>query len=256
VKRLIDELLDPEEGRVGERMLIAERVGQIDTTDWYGKRLPLLRPMLQIDLLRALDADDQLIRAARCASWPEASKTLASLDRPVAFPFFGTSPAKGKSAADTLPVSRMFRSIIMPLSLDRFVQVMFRRRTEARLVATSLAIRMYRADHDGRWPEALEALVPQYLPCVPRDPMAEIAPLRFVVIRSGLPDGSDRPLIYSVGDDGIDDTAKGSRPPSQPRFSWSYGKTTSVDEWRDLKRWAPKSPAPPGVDENSEESVD
>jgi hypothetical protein len=109
------------------------------------------------------------------------------------------------------------------------------------MAAVSLAARLYQAEH-GKWPPTPEALVPKYLPEVPRDALAPGAqPLRYVLIPGGRPDGADRPLVYSVGEDGVDDTAAGTaKPPAVPNYSWAR----AADQWRDLSRWPPPPPAP------------
>jgi hypothetical protein len=68
-----------------------------------------------------------------------------------------------------------------------------------RATAVALAVALYHADH-GAWPPAdLAPLFPQYLAKMPADPLAS-AGERLVY----LPD-PQRPRVYSVGDDGIDD---------------------------------------------------
>ena len=107
-------------------------------------------------------------------------------------------------------------------------------RADRRMSAVSLAAQLYRADH-GQWPAALKDLVPTYLPAVPIDPMApDGRPLGYVLVKGGLPDGGDRPLVFSVGLDGVDDSAKGGIP-TGPMYGWYRGR----DEWHDLTRWTP-----------------
>jgi hypothetical protein len=53
---------------------------------------------------------------------------------------------------------------------------------------------------NGRWPEALEQLLPQFLPELPVDPY-DRKPLRFKRLDDGV-------LIYSLGPDGKDDGGK------------------------------------------------
>jgi hypothetical protein len=67
-----------------------------------------------------------------------------------------------------------------------------------RLAATALAVMLYRADHGGAFPQTLDDLVPQYLPAVPVDPLA----VRGATI--GYVADGERPRIYSVGDNGVD----------------------------------------------------
>jgi hypothetical protein len=76
-------------------------------------------------------------------------------------------------------------------------RVVFRNLAVRRMAATALAIRLYEVDH-GRRPETLDELVPDYLSAVPLDPLAEgDRPIGY------LPH-AERPILYSVGEDGID----------------------------------------------------
>ncbi len=68
---------------------------------------------------------------------------------------------------------------------------------QARLVALAQAMWRYRLD-SGTFPEALEALVPAYLPAVPIDPFSG-EPLRLTHR------GPGQPVIYSIGQDLVDD---------------------------------------------------
>jgi len=72
---------------------------------------------------------------------------------------------------------------------------------------TVLAMELYRRDNSGSYPPSLEALVPRYLPAVPLDPMTG-TPLRF----RPAPADTGRPIVYSVGSDGVDDG--GVAPPT------------------------------------------
>jgi hypothetical protein len=70
-----------------------------------------------------------------------------------------------------------------------------------RLAGTALAVALYRADHDGRWPESLEALVPEYLREVPQDLLARnAAPIRYRA--------APEPIVWSTGQNGTDDGGK------------------------------------------------
>jgi len=83
---------------------------------------------------------------------------------------------------------------------------------------------------------ALNWLLP--LPFLPADPFAANgAPIRYVILPGGLPDGRDRPLVYSVGLDGTDDTlTRGAATvPRVPCISYMKGP----DIWVDLVRWTP-----------------
>lgn len=69
-------------------------------------------------------------------------------------------------------------------------------------LVAGLALELYRRE-TGRWPETLGALVPRYMPSVPRDPF-DGKPLRYVRV-SGVP------TLYSIGADARDD---GGVPPT------------------------------------------
>jgi hypothetical protein len=67
---------------------------------------------------------------------------------------------------------------------------------EVDMAAMSLACHVYRFD-TGNWPNSLDDLHP-YLPRIPIDPWGDgKQSLGYVLIKAGLPDGSDRPLAYS-----------------------------------------------------------
>jgi hypothetical protein len=79
--------------------------------------------------------------------------------------------------------------------------------TRRRQAILACALHRYRLDHDGRFPERLEALVPTYVEAVLRDPI-DGAPMRYRL------DDAKGIVLYSLGNDGSDDggdaTAVGS----------------------------------------------
>ena len=113
------------------------------------------------------------------------------------------------------------RSVIGP------VTNVSRTKLQRRAAAIALAVHLYRVDHDDAMPEALDALVPEYLPAVPRDPMApDGRPLGYIVCL--WPDGSPRGLVTSLGDDGEPDLASWLRPGEEPNV------------WPDGEPWQPR----------------
>ena len=70
-------------------------------------------------------------------------------------------------------------------------------RAKARITQTVLAIERFRLAHANQLPDALDALVPAYLPAIPSDPF-DGKPLRFKRRESGY-------IVYSVGPDAVDD---------------------------------------------------
>ena len=58
--------------------------------------------------------------------------------------------------------------------------------------AMTLACHIFRFEK-SRWPASLDELLP-YLPAAPKDAWGAMG---YALVKGGLPDGSDRPLIYS-----------------------------------------------------------
>lgn len=268
VHALIAELLD--DGAFEAALLKAyagERAMQIDTADWLGEKSWILRPMFQLESVRMAEEDEALLEAAAQPSWPAAKAVLASaaLRRPppgpppraaTLFTGVGTSPPK----RDVIDYTRLLSSNLLGTSsMGRPIAQHMRARNEKRLTAVSLAAQLYRADHGGEWPASINALVPKYLPQVPRDALApDDKPLSYVLLKGALPDGGDRPLVYSVGHNGVDDAAAGKPPPNAPISGWQ----NQLDEWRDLSHWTPapaaatSAPSTQAADDKSDEAND
>jgi hypothetical protein len=104
---------------------------------------------------------------------------------------------------------------------QRFARAHFTQLADRRIAAAALAIRLYRFEHVEAFPATLDALVPNYLPSVPTDPMASaLTPLRYLAT------GSD-PILYSVGDNDQDDGGSEADEPGE------YGE---LEEWCRLDR--------------------
>jgi hypothetical protein len=81
-------------------------------------------------------------------------------------------------------------------SLSHLRQNIHKVQTERDFAAMSLTAHVYR-DKLGRWPQNLQELSTE-LPRAPVDPWGDgKQTLGYVLIAGGLPDGSDRPLVYS-----------------------------------------------------------
>jgi hypothetical protein len=241
VRALIAELLD--DGPLAASLADAfggERVLQLDVADQMGRTAGLLRPMFALDAARVLEQDEVDVEAASKPNLPAAKAYLAEAAARKSPPptagvsVWGPSPPPG-AKRQPIDFTRIFSSVTFPSGAPpRTIQNSMTARADRRMSAVSLAAQLYRADH-GQWPAALKDLVPTYLPAMPIDPMApDGRPLGYVLVKGGLPDGGDRPLVFSVGLDGVDDSAKGGIP-TGPMYGWYRGR----DEWHDLTRWAP-----------------
>jgi RNA polymerase sigma factor (sigma-70 family) len=92
-----------------------------------------------------------------------------------------------------------------PTQIPRAIEQMNRVNSEQSLAAISLAAQVYKFEN-GRWPESLEEMIPNDLPHAMVDPWGNGKQmLGYVLVKGGLPDGSDRPLVYSRcnGTDGL-----------------------------------------------------
>lgn len=79
--------------------------------------------------------------------------------------------------------------------VQRLIPTITRNNAECDMAAMSLACHLYKLDK-GTWPPALADLH-DYLPALPIDPFGDgKQTMGYVLVKAGLPDGSDRPLVY------------------------------------------------------------
>ncbi|HEX4125494.1 MAG TPA: hypothetical protein VHY37_12255, partial [Tepidisphaeraceae bacterium] len=108
--------------------------------------------------------------------------------------------------------------------------------------AMSLAAHLYQFQH-GRWPANIKELATE-LPAVPLDPFGDgKQTLGYVLVRHGLPDGGDRPLVYSRfgAKDGLFYRL------DVPEYDVYHGDGSSTPhkqqkqggQFRDVARWVP-----------------
>lgn len=118
------------------------------------------------------------------------------------------------------------------------VKLHYRCAADRHLAAAVLALRCYAAAHAGQIPRVLDELVPAYLTAVPADPFAPGgAPLRYRPTR-------DDPIVYSVGEDGRDDSGSQALRPELRGFSEPPDRWESVDAVAHLRR-QPRPHIPP-----------
>jgi len=179
-----------------------ERAGYLETAEWFagGKGAPtvgtsplgalgavavfVLGPLFRLDAVRMMRCETAWAEAGKRSTWP------------VSRPPGATVPG---AALGLRRVARLFSSISMG-SCERIAHMHFRTLAFLRMAAIALAIRMYELDHDRR-PERLEALVPDYLPNVPRDPFA---PDQREI---GYDPTAERAILFSVNLDAVDKQA-------------------------------------------------
>jgi hypothetical protein len=135
-----------------------------------------------------------------------------------------------------LPRKAVLTGLLMP-AMSKLGAASRRKHAHVRCLAAALAAERYRREH-GAWPESLEKLVPGHLAEVPLDPFDGL-PLRYRRLADGV-------MIYSVGQDGIDNGGNLDREhANQP------GVDVGVRLW-DVKHRRqpprPKEKAPEGPD--------
>ena len=118
-------------------------------------------------------------------------------------------------------------------SVDRGIETFHRIDAERGLAAMSLAAHLFRHDK-GRWPASLKEMVPDDLPRVPLDPWGDgTQTLGYEVIPGGLPDGSDRPVVFSRATSDGGDLA----PPPTPQYGFYNHGDDLAGQYRDVARW-------------------
>lgn len=127
-------------------------------------------------------------------------------------------------------------------TVDRLIETCNRVNAECGLAAMSLACHLYKLD-TGDWPKSLDDLR-GYLPSVPIDPWGDGKPtLGYALVKGGLPDGSDRPLVYSRAGmrDGL--FFRTDRPEYGFYFGDGSQRAASMQkqggQFRDVARWVP-----------------
>jgi len=126
-------------------------------------------------------------------------------------------------------------------TIDRIIETCNRVNAERDMAAISLACHLYRFD-TGQWPKSLDDLA-SYLPSIPIDPWGDgKQTLGYALIKAGLPDGSDRPLVYSRSGakDGLFFRT------NQPAYSYYTGdgshnpesKQKQGGQFRDVASWS------------------
>ena len=230
------------------RSLHWERAVHLDDLNRDAAEVWAIRPAATATAARSIEGFHAVIQSARQDNGRGARKTL----RPLYETAEGIDlfvPFGGSGRAGRVPrYSRWFEELVgsRPAGVARSLEQFHRESAERRMTAVMLAARLYRHDH-GRWPDDAAALVPRYLDGVPADPFREDGgPLGYVVLRGALPDGGDRPLVYSDAGD------VGSNPQgaigTEPMYGWQQDSHRApgrprreTRQYRDVSLWQPKT---------------
>jgi hypothetical protein len=137
-----------------------------------------------------------------------------------------------------------------PIDIDRVALQVNRSYAEQHMLAMSLACQLFR-NRNGHWPESAAQLVPDFMPKLPADPFGNgREAIGYLLVKGGLPDGGDRPLVYSLGNskDGLFFRL------DEPHYSFYRGDGSDKPDdqqkqggqFRDVSRWTPVK-LPPGA---------
>jgi hypothetical protein len=224
---LIAAMLDDEPSRAG--LIVAlrgERKNHLLAIAEFGaKALPGVGRSMSSIAVRPFTMTEADLTVRLDTAWIEALRKSSDLPTAAGDPDVTAISSEIHQSRVSVLAESLTEWLSHPVRMD------FERQADGRLAAVMLALRLYALDHGGARPAALAELTPRYLPGVPGDPMtAGGRPLRYV------PTG-ERPRVYSVGDDGVDDGGSEERRP---------GVLASDDPERPLgRRWQAKDAVVP-----------
>jgi hypothetical protein len=197
VRALINEFLDERQITQGlsdcwhwEQMIVIDTLPNIDrmTPSFPSPIAKLLRPMLMLSCVRAVNELEQLQVPTHQPTYPSAMAT--------------TRPIRFRITTSMLLTATRGPETVFTTGDSRILWSHFRVIANRRAAAILLALRLYALDHHGNLPTTLADLVPAYLPKLPPDPFSPDQ--RNFVYR---PAGAD-PMIYSLAQNGVDDGGK------------------------------------------------
>lgn len=184
--------------------------------------LPLWRvAWSEQDELRALNRWQGVIeieRIGRAKSWNDARALFKATETADEDHLASLDSASSRGKLNWYDQARFVFSGLDFSVGDTIVRRVLGRQTEQHMAIAAIALRRYELRHHQPAPD-LAALVPEFLPAVPRDLM-DGQPLRY----RGGPGGGF--LLYSVGDDGKDDGGDASR-----LAGMEFGKESSSSFW-------------------------
>jgi hypothetical protein len=148
------------------------------------------------------------------------------------------------SAADQM--KRISKSYSQPIlvggSGQRFLIVLLRTNMERSLAAMSLACHIFYSEHD-RWPTSVDELIQNEVSNPLIDPFGNgEQSLGYTLIKGGLPDGTDRPQVYSRCNSGDGLFFRLDEPEYGYYVDDGTPNKRQGGQFRDVARWAPGKP--------------
>ncbi|HET6246929.1 MAG TPA: hypothetical protein VFE47_04455 [Tepidisphaeraceae bacterium] len=217
IHALIGELLDEDSFArdsqrdwMGERMLIIKNERASVNSEIHPQLLAdFLWPMFQLQALHAAISEDDAAAACRQKNFQSALVSLANVEAP---------------ANESILTQSVREDHMNVTHHERVVSIGYEVTATRRVAAIMLAIRLYQARHDGRLPQTLKELTPDYLPAIPLDPFsAANLPLAYLPHH-------DPPLLYSVGLNGTDE--HGSARSARASSTWVWDGQDAVFPYR------------------------
>ena len=212
VRATVDDLLDPtldrryaDRGIAGERTMVLLSSGMFTVANGYTghEYNVVIRPLIDLGLA---DAGRRATTLAAVAGEHDALPDQLDDLRSRGLETGKLPPPASVAEVLATAMPRLFWS-----TPDLVLGTAAQSKEQRRGTAIMLAAKLYAADHNGQAPPTLDALVPEYLPHVPRDPYARgDRPFQY------RPDAAI-PFAYSVGEDFEDDggsTAWDDDPPT------------------------------------------
>jgi hypothetical protein len=150
-----------------------------------------MTPAFRLEAIKMMRVATDAESAVRNDSYPEAiaAHRIADLD----------------SSTNVFVYPPEQLSLLVGTSYRKVFELHYRTWAINRATVLRLAIHWYRSEHNGEFPPTLDNLVPRYLRQLPTDPFSA-TPRPFGYLRG------DRPILYSVGLNGMDDLGSSARP--------------------------------------------
>jgi hypothetical protein len=208
-----------------EVALEGERVGALDAVDYVydEKGEPRLERVRELAAMSAADAAANM--AFGIATRDETVKFFNDYyDRVIAASRLPRAERRGALAElegtlERLPRNQLLGKIMLP-ALGRAMHSRDQIESDRAGTRLLLAIELHKVEK-GAYPATLDALVPAYLPSIPRDPFAADGAFRYRRLDDGAANsaGGRGYVLYSVGGDGEDNN--GTWPENSSPFPYS-----------------------------------